>query len=314
MISGFQTVRDSAIALTLRVLAAKPAVANAAWHIDPEELADVTIRWPQTYQWPQARIWIDSLISGFKARARVAVTELEQPYPGIVLFEFGKSNRRMSVVIDYSDYPEINLQAADQCEVYFKMQHLREGYGRANVLPGGYVCDARRLYLHLERLRQLRDRRAFKFDVYGRFSTEFAYEVRSKAFDLLAMQNAFQFEGGLRKVKYLDFLKELAQAKVCIDLPGQGDFCFRLINYLAIGACIVGPRPRTVLHMPLRDRVHIAYTKDDFSDLVDVCRFYLEDDRAREEMCRESRRFFEAYLHKDNLTSYYLRCCLDRLN
>ena len=78
-------------------------------------------------------------------------------------------------------------------------------------------------------------------------------------------------------------------------------------------ACIVGPRPRTVLHVPLVDRVHVAYTKDDLSDLLDICRYYVGDDAAREEMCLNSRRFFDQFLHKDNLTAYYLRSCVDSL-
>ena len=163
------------------------------------------------------------------------------------------------------------------------------------------------------RLRRLRDARNFQFDVYGRFSTEFAGETRRRAIELLSDQNQFRFEGGLRKVKYLDFLKEIARAKICIDLPGEGDLCFRLINYLAVGACIIGPPPRTTLHAPLVDRVHLAYAKPDLSNLIDVCSYYLENDDAREEMSRNSRRFFDEYLHKDNLAAYYLRSCLDRL-
>jgi len=108
-------------------------------------------------------------------------------------------------------------------------------------------------------------------------------------------------------------LKEVARARICIDLPGEGDLCFRLVNYLAVGACIIGPPPRNVLHAPLTDRVHVAYTKPDLSDLVDVCSYYLAHDEAREEMARRSRTFFDECLHKDNLTAYYLRCCLDRL-
>ena len=130
---------------------------------------------------------------------------------------------------------------------------------------------------------------------------------------MLREQTEFRFEGGLKKVGYLEFLKEVARSKVCIDLPGEGDFCFRLINYLAVGACVVGPRPRNVLNAPLLDRVHVAYTKDDLSDLVEVCRFYVENEEAREEMCRAGRDFFEKNLHMDNLTAYYLRSCLDRL-
>ena len=39
----------------------------------------------------------------------------------------------------------------------------------------------------------------------------------------------------------------------------------------------------------------------------------IENEEERERMCLESRRYFEQYLHKDNLTNYYLRTCIDRL-
>ncbi len=313
MLNGLETIRDSAIGVALRKIGARSSVPNAAWMIESEELDDILIRWPATYQWPTARLWVDTILSGFKERVRCEIAPLSQPYPGIVLFQFVRRGRSHEVAIDYSDYPEVNAQGVERCRLYFKMQHLREGYGRANILPGGYVCDSLKIYLHLSRLRRLRDRSQFEFDAYGRFSTEFALETRRRAVEMLSAQRVFRFEGGLKKVKYLDFLKEAARAKVCIDLPGQGDFCFRLINYLAVGACVVGPQPRTVLQMPLLDRIHVAYTRDDLSDLVDICRFYVENDGPREEMCLNSRRFFEEYLHRDNLTAYYLRSCLDRL-
>jgi hypothetical protein len=313
MLSGLQTLRDRAVETALRTLVAGPSVENEEWRVEPEELKEVSIRWPSVYQWPTARLWVETLLYGLKKRVRVEPAPLQQPYRGTVIFQFVLRGRAHDVALDYSDYPEINEESARRAAVYFKMQHLRAGYGRENVLPGGYVCDSRKIYLHLARLRRLRDRREFEFDVYGRFSTEFARGTRRRAVEILSKQNVFGFEGGLKKVKYLEFLKEAARARVCIDLPGEGDFCFRLINYLAVGACVVGPRHRTVLNAPLVDGLHIAHTKDDLSDLVEVCRFYVENEEAREEMCRASRAFFERHLHADNLTAYYLRSCLDRL-
>jgi len=313
MLNGLQTLRDRAVEAALRTLAAGPSVENEAWRVEPEELREVSIRWPSAYQWPTARLWVDTLLYGLRKRVRVEFDALPQPYRGTVLFQFVSRGKAHDVAVDYSDYAEVNEESAARCAAYFKMQHLREGYGRDSVLPGGYVCDSRKIYLHLARLRRLRDRRLFDFDVYGRFGTEFARETRRRAVEMLRAQDSFRFEGGLKKVKYLEFLKEVARSRVCVDLPGEGDFCFRLINYLAVGACVVGPRPRTVLNAPLVDRVHVAHVADDLSDLVEVCRFYVENEEAREEMCRASRRFFEQHLHADNLTAYYLRSCLDRL-
>jgi len=313
MYSRIQTLRDKAVGVALHTFAPGAPVMNEAWTVTPEELDDVVIRWPSAYQWPTAGLWVDTILYGLRDRARVEFVPLPQPYRGTVIFQFVLRSKTHDIAIDYSDYSEVNQESVTRCALYFKMQYLREGYGFENVIPGGYVCDGRKIYLHLSGLRRLRERGEFDFDVYGRFSTEFAGGTRRRAVELLSEQKLFRFEGGLKKVKYLEFLKDVARAKVCIDLPGEGDLCFRLINYLAVGACIVGPRPRTVLHVPLVDRVHVAYTKDDLSDLLDICRYYVGDDAAREEMCLNSRRFFDQFLHKDNLTAYYLRSCVDSL-
>ena len=309
----FHALRERAVEGALRTLTPGPASVNPAWRVEPSELEGITVVWPDEYQWPTARLWVETLFYGLRRRVRVELRPLPQTYRGTVIFQFVRGGRVHDVALDYSDYPEVNEESAGRCAVYFKMQHLREGYGRENVLPGGYVSDGRKLYLHLARLRRLRDRREFAFDVYGRFSTEFAGETRRRAVELLRGQHEFAFEGGLKKVSYLDFLREVARARVCVDLPGEGDFCFRLVNYLAVGACVVGPRHRTTLNAPLVDGLHVAHVRDDLSDLVEVCRRYVEDGEAREEMSRAARRFFDENLHPDSLTSYYLRSCLDRL-
>lgn len=310
---SLRSLRDRAVEITLKTVARGPQVLNPAWRIEPEELKDVTIRWPARYQWERAHLWVDTLLYGFRQLARVEMSDLKQSYRGTVNFQFVVRGRAHDVAIDYSDYSDIIEENVRQCPVYFKMQHLREGYGHANVLPGGYVSDGRKIYLHLPRLRKIRDRRDFAFDVSGRFSLEFAGETRRKAVEILSAQKDFRFAGGLTKVSYVEFLKEIARSRICIDLPGEGDFCHRLINYFAVGACVVAARHKNVLNAPLVDREHLAYAKDDFSDLVEICKFYLENEEAREEMCRKSRQFFEQNLHKDNLTRYYLRACLDRL-
>jgi hypothetical protein len=38
---------------------------------------------------------------------------------------------------------------------------------------------------------------------------------------------------------YTQYLREIADSRVCIDLPGEGPFTYRLVEYLAIGSCII---------------------------------------------------------------------------
>ena len=193
------------------------------------------------------------------------------------------------------------------------MQYDKSGYGLKNVVPGGYVPDGKRLYYYLNRLRFRRDKRQFEYDVFGRFGLDYSREIRERAVSLLNSQGQFRFEGGMKMVAYKDFLSDIARSKVCIDLPGLGDFCFRLVNYLAVGSCVVAYPHRTQSQIPLVDKTHILYCKDDFSDLVELCDFYVQNSDERERIASNSRDFFEMYLHKDNLVNYYLHTCLTRL-
>src|SRR5438093_1022105 len=122
-----------------------------------------------------------------------------------------------------------------------------------------------------------------------------------------------RYVGGGGVVRYSRFLREVADAKICINLPGNGDLCFRLIDYLAVGACVIGPRLRTQLHVPLVDREHIVYTADDLSDLVPLCRRYLQDDAERERMRLATQALFDQFLCRHQLAAYYLYQCQGRL-
>jgi Glycosyl transferases group 1 len=107
---------------------------------------------------------------------------------------------------------------------------------------------------------------------------------------------SFGHEGGGKKVRFDESLREVARSKVCIDLPGNGPFCYRLIDYLAIGSCVVARRHETVLHVPLVDRRDIVYARPDLSDLAELCEYYVKHDAEREEIARNSRKFFDRYL------------------
>jgi hypothetical protein len=248
---------------------------------------------------------------------RVARLDLPQPHDGVVSFEWESDGRRYPVALDYWDYPEVNERCAAEAALIFKMQHRRGGYGLENVVPGGFVPALPRgrpgLYRMLPRVRRERERRAFRCDVYGRFSVRYATETRRRAFRLLSAQSRLSYEGSLRVTGYGRYLLEAARSRVCLDLPGNGDLCHRLVEYLAIGVCVVGIRHRTELHVPLEEGRQIVYVADDLSDLVEVCERLAHDSKVREEMAREARGFFDRYLHRDQLAAYYLNQLMERL-
>ncbi len=267
---------------------------------------ELRLLWPAAYDWAPATKWVENLRVGLSRLVDVHRAPIQQPYRHVVLLHAAVGAESGAIAIDYADRTDIDEHCAREVHLYFKMQYRRGGYGMSQVVPGGFVPASRHLYWYLPRLRRLRDRRLLEYDVYGRFGLQFAGSLRREAIAQLSQSDRFRFQGGNRLPRYSSYLLEIARAKVCVNLPGNGELCFRLLDYFAVGACVVGPRPRTELHIPPVDRVHIRYTRDDLSDLVDLCAYYVEHEDAREAMCRQARAFFDSYLHMDRLAAYYL--------
>lgn len=309
----WQDVYDRAVETAWKVRARSRSIAAAGDAPGDGAFSRLRIRWPAEYQWQAAELWVGGLCDEFQRYATLETADIPQAYPGIVLFTVDLAGERHEIAIDYSDYPVVDPECAGRCALYFKMQHAREGYPWPHVLPGGFVPGKQAAYDYLPRARALRDRRAFVHDVYGRFGRSFALEVRQRATDILREQSGFGYEGGLGTVRYSRSLREIARSRVCVDLPGNGGFCFRLVDYFAVGACVVAYPHRNRMPEPLVDRQHIAYCREDLSDLVDLCEFYLGNDGEREEMCRRSRDYFDRHLHRSALAAYYLQEIAGRL-
>ena len=292
---------------------------------DPQDLQNVSIAWPSRYGW-DATPWVHSIRSGLSRYVAVRQTDIPQLPNTAVRIQLHRRGRRHDVIIDYSDSPQtISDEYLRDCLLYFKMQFRNGGYGDSRVVPGLYVAgDARHVYRYLPRLRQIRDASNQEiYDVYGRFGLyrkpslnaieKEVKSTRTQAISLLMEQNKFRYEGGGRLIELFRSLRDAARSKVCLDLPGRGPFCFRLVDYLSIGSCIVAYPHGASLYPPLVPGKHIAYCRPDFSDLVDLCHYYLTHDEERHRMIRASREYFDAYLHKDCVAGYYLESCLQRI-
>jgi hypothetical protein len=272
----------------------------------------VVLRWPVQYEWAPARLWVDPLRVGLGRLVQIMPTEIPQPYGGIVMLEADLDGQRHEIAIDYSDDVELQDECLDRSSVYFKMQFLEEGYGSDAVVAGGFVPAGQSVYRFMTPLREMR-RRTAAVDVYGRFGLSHATDIRRRAVGLLREQSRLSYRGSDGLVLYTQHLRDIAQSRVCVDLPGRGALCHRLVDCLAVGACVVGPRPPTRLHVPLEEGRHITYVGDNLDGLIDACTVLVSDSTARERRYRETSEFFDRYLHRDQLGGYYLRTLLDML-
>jgi hypothetical protein len=268
------------------------------------------VYWPTTYEWAPAAKWVDGLRAGLSARVPVSAADIEQPYEGAVLIEVEADGRRHRVAIDYFDGDRLLDEVVADCALIFKMQYGVGGYENPRVVPGGYVPARPHLGRYLPALRHLRDRSDPVYDVYGRFGLSYATEYRRAAVQSLQAQERFGYEGSLKILPYAAYLREAARSRVCLDLPGNGDMCHRLVDYLAIGCCVVRPEPLTQLPVQLTDGLNIRYAQRDLSDLVDVCAELVGDPARATEIGLAARDYYDRYLQTDQLAGYYLDRCV----
>jgi hypothetical protein len=266
------------------------------------------VRWPLRYEHPVAAPFVQAIRGGLRLVATVEDAEIAQPYPGIVLIEVDQGLSPRRVAIDYHDLTHVNPECAAAVDTYFKFQYRRGGYADfPNVKPGGYVTDKPFLYAHWCRLRRLRQQASPSAEVFGRFGLRFGGPAREAAIGLLRSDRRIAYSGGTRRTHHTRYLREMARARVCLDLPGQGPLCCRLVEGLAMGCLIVAPRHAAEMPTELRDGVEIVYCEEDLSDLAELCLAYARDDARRAPIEAAAARYFDEHLHPLRIAERYLR-------
>ncbi len=312
-VSPIATLRDRAHEIGLKSYSAlagdcEPRVAS------PEGLEELRIEWPAAYSWEPFAIWLNYLRTGMSALTQVDdATHMRPPTRDCEVIDVRWRGRIYPVVIDCGDTSSIDPALPGRVFLYFKMQFARDGYSHANVVPGGYTpaCGAG-LYPMLPALRRLRDARRFAHEVHGRFGAAFGYDRRRPYLDALGNDGRFRFTGGFRMLRPSGFLTEVARARVLIDLPGQGDFCFRLVDYLAIGSCIVAARHGNRLPVELVDGRDIVLV-DTPAEAADACADLLRNPDRIEELAANARSYFDQHLSRRALAAHYLEQIVSRL-
>lgn len=290
---------------------AYPSPYPLSFPIDAALLRATRVRWPRTLEWPTAENYVGALRTGLARLVPVDLVDGIEQGHGLVNIELVVEGRPHAVTIDYFDhFDHINTSRTSRSCVYFKMQFHRDGYRFPNVVPGGFVTGNLLTYQYIAPVRKMAAKRPRLYDVFGRFGLTFAREIRQEAIGRLREQTFFHYEGGAKLVRYSRSLEEASLSRIVIDLPSNSDFCFRLIDYFSVGACTVAWPHRTVLHVPIESGKHIVYCREDFADLIDMCRFYLKHEDKRQAVAQASREYFDRYLHRDQLAAYYLQTAL----
>jgi glycosyltransferase involved in cell wall biosynthesis len=274
--------------------------------------AGISIVWPSQYDWPNFAAWLDGIRDGLAALVPLSLGPPNEPITNIVMVQFMVDGQAYPVAFDVGDRSGVDDGVAKRAALYLKMQYARQGYDNAAVAPAGFVSAGTRMPRILPALRAIADLGRFQHDVYGRFGTGAGLDVRRRHLDRLAQDPRFSFTGGLKLLRQSAYLTGVARSRICIDLPGNGDFCFRLIEYLAVGSAIVALRHGNRFPVELVDGRDIILV-DDPTEMADACADLLRDDDRMRALRAASRAYYDRHLQPERLAAYYLDCFLDRL-
>jgi hypothetical protein len=242
---------------------------------------------------------------GIERYVHLVPAEIPQSLGNFAAFEFVRQSETLRVAIDYDDLPNLHTDGPSM-DICFKLQFRRGGYAKANVVPGGYIAPKLSLYRHARRWRREGDHATDKSPVFARFSP--SSEVRRNLLETIRSAG-WATDRVVVGSSWPEYMHELSRSGICLDAPGRGEICFRLVEALAAGACVVGPELDAELHVPTGDAV--VRVRRDSSDLVETCESLLRNPAQRHVLRARAAEYFDRYLDIPQLGAYYIRSMLD---
>jgi hypothetical protein len=298
-----------------------PLCSNLDQYLPFPDLTGVRILWPSRYSWTFGSLCLgmvkDALTSSVPLEIRhicdrdrgwhdrggfpvptdkmsVLGTPCNPRFPNDIrgeIFEVQRGSRSIRCAYDYSDYPIVSTEIAAQVDLYFKCVPPCTALPD-NVIIVGYFPSRPRL-LAKARLKVLQGTLVKNIDVYGRFGTWTDCQATRERLVTRMQQSSLRFQGGLGTVVFPAYLKELMRAKIALDAAGQAPITHRFPEAMALGAVIVAAPPACIFPESLEPGVHYVATKEDSSDVVEVCKDVLSDEDRLTRISNNAMKFFD---------------------
>lgn len=139
----------------------------------------------------------------------------------------------------------------------------------------------------------------FNYDLMPKLNKEYKYDVSFWAVEtakirtdaLTLLEDKFDCkENGTTKNQVMKkykrkgqfYLQEIASSKIGLNFRGGGWDTVRLWELTGMGCFVISQKLQIQIDNPFIDGEDIVYCKDDLSDLVELCNYYLEHDEERE--------------------------------
>jgi len=203
--------------------------------------------------------------------------------------------------------------------IYFKISMLpeyREKYPR--MRPMGQIIAEPKYSGYLKRLEKEKRARAYDCDIIGIFATT-NYDLRVKAVEIINSQDwkslAWVWNTFLKRPKapsalvkaqlgIKEHLELQSRAKLCLALPGIGNWTFRHVEVMGMGNCLVSLKPEILL--PGNPENCWVQISSDFSDFVEIVDYYLKHEDERECIARNGAIYYDNYLSPPAQAKYML--------
>ena len=150
----------------------------------------------------------------------------------------------------------------------------------------------------------------YKYDVT--FWAVESFEIRTRALKMLESHYDCRQNGTVhnqvfskykRKGSY--YLQELSQCRIVLNFRGGGWDTMRYWEVPAVGAFMITQKPGINIPENFIDKEEVVYCKDDLSDLMELCDYYLENEIERERIAENGRKKLIAY-HTDEARAKFL--------
>ncbi len=168
-----------------------------------------------------------------------------------------------------------------------KREYLMESGYAHNVFPLPFSCN-------FDCFARARQPSAFKYGVA--FWAVESHPIRSAVLDRLDGRFDCRENGSVRNQifkKYrrrgIRYLEELQSCRVVLNFRGTGWDTLRYWETPGLGRFMISQRPAIRLPDDFRDGQEIVYCRDDLSDLLDLCGYYLDHPEERETIARNAR-------------------------
>ena len=212
------------------------------------------------------------------------------------------------VFFDTGDFPELagDLDRLGGRDIFEKIQEKRPFdliFKREYCLDREYPSNVYALPM------------CFNYDLIPKLDGKYKYDVafwavetdpiRTEALTLLEDKFDCKENGTIRnqvmkkyKRKGAFYLQEIASAKIGLNLRGGGWDTVRFWELTAMGCFVISQKLQIQIDNSFVDGEDVVYCKDDLSDLVELCNYYLEHDEERERIGENARKRVEKY-HTD---------------